>query len=500
MTSLLNRANRLLAEVAADEWGSVAVSLYDTARLITQAPWLAGHHARVDYLCDTQGHDGGWGQPDGYRLVPTLAATAALMTHQRTQTTIAPPTRVAAATAAGLDALRRWLHPANHLTVADTIGVEIIVPALTDEINALLADAPDLSPPLPLPDGFDHGILTALRERSRRGTLSQRAWACLEVLHMTPQAPGVQPVGGAVAASAAATAAWVGGPDGDPTAVDFLHRLQARGGGPVPGVTPISYFEPAWILNTFAAAGLQATVPATVLDRLEAGLDPTGAPAAPGLPADADDTAAVLAALLRHGRIHAPDALLRYHTGDHFACFLDERNPSVSTNAHVLETLALYLRERPADGARFAGPATDAADWLIHQQQPDGSWEDKWHASRYYATACTALALALHAAPTTHRALERATAWVLDTQREDGSWGRWTGTVEETAYAVHTLLHARPDGTVQLAVKRACAYLTGAAPGHHPPLWHAKDLYTPVAVVHAAQLAALHIGEHITGA
>src|SRR5690606_28453356 len=120
------------------------------------------------------------------------------------------------------------------------------------------------------------------------------------------------------------------------------------------------------------------------LERLAGGLGPDGAPAAPGLPTDADDTAAVLAALLRYGRVRRPDCLLDFRRGDYFACFVDERNPSVSANAHVLEALALYLGHRPAERSRYGGPAALAAQWLLGQQSADGSWSDKWHASPYY--------------------------------------------------------------------------------------------------------------------
>jgi hypothetical protein len=261
------------------------------------------------------------------------------------------------------------------------------------------------------------------------------------------------------------------------------------------------------VLNSLAAGGWTGPPPTALLDRLEEGLTPDGCPAAPGLPPDADDTAAVLAALLRHGRIRAPDSLLGYRTGGHFACFPGERTPSVSTNAHVLEALALHLARRPGTRARFAGPAAAAAGWLREQQHADGSWSDKWHASPYYATACCVTALALHGGALHGGAgpgpLDRAAAWLHGTQRADGSWGRWHGTVEETAYAVQALA-AVPMPGAAAAVRRGVAYLADAPPDTpHPPLWHAKDCYAPVAVVRAARLAALRLGtahRAVTGA
>ncbi|GAB3940228.1 hypothetical protein GCM10027614_23560 [Micromonospora vulcania] len=81
---------------------------------------------------------------------------------------------------------------------------------------------------------------------------------------------------------------------------------------------------------------------------------------------------------------------------------------------------------------------------------------------------------------------------MVATQRADGSWGRWAGTVEETAYALHVLLGvdgpARPG--VGEAVGRGLRHLADADDHHHyPPLWHDKDLYTPVLIVRATILA-----------
>ncbi|MGH3682234.1 MAG: prenyltransferase, partial [Natronosporangium sp.] len=220
-----------------------------------------------------------------------------------------------------------------------------------------------------------------------------------------------------------------------------------------------------------------------------------GAPAAPGLPPDSDDTAAVLTALLRHGRGQSPQVLLDYRADGYFRCFQDERNPSITANAHVLEALALHLHRQPELGPRLAAPARMAAAWLVEQQLPDGSWQDKWHASPYYASWCCVLALSLHhpaaAGPAIDQATDRAVAWARATQRPDGSWGRWQGTVEETTYAVQLLARAAPNAA-GAAIARGRGYLADPPPmAEQPPLWHAKDLYLPTAVVRAARLAAL---------
>jgi hypothetical protein len=507
----------LLAEIANDEWGQVSASIYDTARVAALAPWLSAHATRLEFICKQQGSDGSWGEPDGYALVPTLSATEALLTTLRRMTPDGGPvdgTELALAADRGLNVLGRWLAPDADREVPDTIAVELVVPTLVDEINTHL-DKLSAQPAtgidgywsnarLAMPRGIDATLVDAVRGRLVSGhPLPEKLWASLEAFGSAGTgASFVRPAGGAVAGSPAATAAWLGAaPSGEDESVRYLEGLQARGGGLVPGVTPITFFEPSWVLNSLATAGLAYHVRPAMLDRLDLALTEYGAPAAPGLPPDSDDTAGVLCALARHGRVRRPDSLMHYRTSGYFTCFPDERTPSISTNAHVLEALAGYLEHAPWHAARFAAPVDMVARWLLDNQRADGSWLDKWHASPYYATARCAVALARHDAARSRPALARAAAWVLATQRADGSWGRWRGTIEETAYAVQILACTDPrDRTAAMrhAAIAGCGYLrTRNQPADYPGLWHAKDLYAPIAVIRAARLAALALGARL---
>jgi hypothetical protein len=475
--------------VAGDPWGDVSASVYDTARLVSLTPNLQGDRGRLAWLCGQQSADGSWGPPDGYALVPTLSATEALLSALRREADF-DAARLAAAAGRGLAVLRSWLESPG-FTYPDTIAIEFIAPALIEDINAHR-----VGQPLPFPPGLDPDPLLRLRAGVAAGhALPSKLWASLEAFGPRGAA-GARASGGAIGASASATAAYVGAaPDADPQTLSFLTALQARGGGTVPGVTPITYFEQSWALNSFGAARIAHAAQPALLDSLDAALGEYGVPAAPGLPPDSDDTAAALFALAQNGRVRDPGSLMHYRTDGYFRCFSFERTPSISTNAHILEALGGYVARRPGGWAEYGAPISMVTNWLRETQDAGGSWLDKWHASAYYATSCCVLALAAFGDGDCGSTLERAARWVLETQRADGSWGRWGGTIEETAYAVQILSTVPLGGQTAHAVAAGCRYLAGSdEPAAYPGLWHAKDLYAPVRVVQAARLAALEMG------
>jgi halimadienyl-diphosphate synthase len=503
----------LLSEVSGNDFGHVSPSIYETARLVSDAPWLTGDCARVRFVLSAQNPDGGWGPPDGYDIVPTLSATEALLTALRRPESICDLElgAVIRATADGLRMLSGRLGGHQRRPVPDTIAVELIVPWLVARINAHLDGLrthpmagldPWSGTRLTLPSNVDEEPLARLHDMVHSGyDLPEKFWHSFEVFDdRARQTPFVRPAGGVVCGSAAATAAWLGSRTGHRESSAFLEGLQARHGGPVPGITPIDLFERAWVTSMLLDAGVVAKIPRNIVESMQAALTQHGLGAGSGMPVDSDDTAAALYALARLGLPRSPESLWSYELDDRFCCFPGERTPSISTNAHILDAFGEHARLDPAPPARLTAGIGKAATWLLARQEPDGSWQDKWHASPYYATMCCTLALARFGGTQARTGVARAVSWVLETQRADGSWGRWEGTVEETAYAVQLLLHANApwsDDAVALAAFRGQDFLrqTGDTE-QHPPLWHDKDLYTPIAVVRAARLAALHLAAH----
>jgi len=115
--------------------------------------------------------------------------------------------------------------------------------------------------------------------------------------------------------------------------------------------------------------------------------------------------------------------------------------PSADVTAHVLEALAYVgiAHERP--GAR-------ALDWLLHEQERDGSWFGRWGANYVYGTGAVLPALAA-CGLAEHESVRRGVDWLESVQNPEGGFGEdlrsyrdrsWSGrgvsTASQTAWAL----------------------------------------------------------------
>ncbi|MEU1590484.1 prenyltransferase/squalene oxidase repeat-containing protein [Micromonospora sp. NPDC005710] len=496
-------AASLIEAMLREPAGRMSPSIYETARLVSLAPWLTRHDERVEYLLRTQRTDGGWGPPEGYAMVPSLSATEAILTLLLRH----PTDELISAADRGLQWLNRWMAAAR--PVPDTPAIDLIVPALTDTINEHLRrrDLPSglrhwrANPRLPLPTGMNHTRLDAVQDLIEAGApVPEKLLHALEVTgDLARNARGVlPPPSGVIGASPAATAAWLGTPGaGDQgRALSYLEAVVDRHDGLAPCATPVGLFERAWVIGSLTRAGIAVPASADLVASLTADLSPAGTPAGPGLPPDADTTSVTLYALAQLGTPMDPSCLWRYETETGFCTWPGEDGFSVTTNAHVLDAMHQHVITRPNVGPHYRDAVRRLVRAIQARQLPDGSWEDRWHASPYYATMCCCLALAEAAPSVAARSLTRAVRWVTATQRPNGSWGRWSGTAEETAYAMQVLATAGPGAaTATVALDRGREYLEANVEGRRvaPALWHDKDLYFPEMIVNAAVLAAQHI-------
>jgi squalene-hopene/tetraprenyl-beta-curcumene cyclase len=147
--------------------------------------------------------------------------------------------------------------------------------------------------------------------------------------------------------------------------------------------------------------------------------------------------------------------------------------PTADVSGRCLSMLA-QLGELPA----ASEPARRVLDYILNEQEADGSWYGRWGMNYIYGT-WSALC-ALNAAGIAHDdpRMKRAAQWLVSIQNEDGGWGedgtsykldyrgyeRAPSVASQTAWA---LLGLMAVGAVDHpAVARGVAYLTGTQRAH----------------------------------
>lgn len=275
----------------------------------------------------------------------------------------------------------------------------------------------------------------------------------------------------------------------DAKAVMYLREiLQLTGNGSVMTVYPIDMFEYGWTVYNLMLAGLYFERFTEICDFLFSNVGHRGAGWSTLFPVpDADDTAVILKVL--HDLQYPVDSsvLNTFYAGEYYLTFTFELDPSISTNIHVLD----FVRSCAGFPDR-----EHVVERLIHflrrTMHPDGFWIDKWHASPYYPTSHAVFALC-DVAPFL---AEKAVSWILETQHENGLWGKHGGTLEETAYAVQALLyyhrHVEPIDiqSISKAVSALNVRSFVSSTAALPEMWVAKVFLAPIRVVGSAVASA----------
>jgi squalene-hopene/tetraprenyl-beta-curcumene cyclase len=139
--------------------------------------------------------------------------------------------------------------------------------------------------------------------------------------------------------------------------------------------------------------------------------------------------------------------------------------PSADVTAHALEVLA------QEDG--YEASVERGLDWLLKEQEQDGSWFGRWGVNHIYGTGAALPALEACGLPYDHPAFTRATAWLDSVQRPDGGFGEdirsyadpaWRGRAEfatpsQTGWAL--LAHVAAGNAEGLGARKAADYLCG---------------------------------------
>jgi len=474
----------LLAQIGP---GQMTLTAYDTA-------WVArlgeigeplGISA-LEWLRENQLEDGSWGaRPPLYyhdRVICTLAAMNALSRQGRAQ----DRERLRYAEIA----LNAMIPKLGLDSIGETVGFELIVPTLLKEalaLGGLHKGGTELLVKLAsfrsaklsaLPDGIVNRFVTVAHSAEMAG------FDGMKILDVD----NLQEPNGSVGHSPSATAYFARYVRRkDPRAIAYLY--EAASGGGVPNVFPFDIFESAWVLWNLSL--IQKPDDELIalcqpqLDFLQAAWKPgKGVGFAVGYtPQDGDDTSLAYEVLSRFGRPVDWDTLQHYEHVYHYRCFDLESTPSISANAHILDALK-------SAGLDWQHSSIQKLLFFLKQLRVDGKfWLDKWHASPYYATAHVVIAMMDY----TDDCVADAISWILETQHEDGSWGHYMPTAEETAYCLQALIVWQQHGNVlpEAVLNRGVAWLENHATPPYPPLWVGKCLYCPELVVRAAIVGVL---------
>jgi len=136
--------------------------------------------------------------------------------------------------------------------------------------------------------------------------------------------------------------------------------------------------------------------------------------------------------------------------------------PSADVTAHALEVLA------PEAG--LDDEVRRGLEWLLREQEADGSWFGRWGVNHVYGTGAALPALEACGIEPGHTAFRRAVAWLDGVQNADGGFGedirsyadrawrgRGTSTPSQTAWALLAYVAAGEAGSQ--AARRAAEWL-----------------------------------------
>lgn len=483
------------------EWkpGRVMKTAYDAAWIARLGDIdLTLSNAALRWISENQLPDGSWGAaaPLYYhdRVISTLAAMIVLnrqgrRSYDRKQIEL------------GQLALERIVSGATFGLSNDpngaTVGFEVIVPTLIAEARSLGI--------LKQQGERILGRLKRLREAkmarlkglkiSRNLTIAYSAEMagadCLDLFDLE----NLQEFNGSVANCPSATAYFARFVrPGDPAALHYLRGVVSPDGG-TPMAAPLDLTERSWVLWNLALTGeLEGELRDLCHPHLsalkEAWSDKRGIGFGTDYSVpDGDDTGLVYAVLTKFGYAVDIDAVYHYEEPNYFRCNELETSSSISANVHILEA----FRQAGLEGNHPA--VQKIIRFLSENQQKEGYWLDKWHASPYYATA--------HAVISTmdydRQLAETAIQWILRTRDPRGSWGFFMPTAEETAYALQALCFwAMNGGSVPRAlIKQSAAWLVDHMQMPFPPLWIAKTLYYSEWIVRSEIISALVLAEKV---
>jgi halimadienyl-diphosphate synthase len=475
-----------------NELDQIAMShtAYDTA-WVARVPGAHGSSEpafpeALDWLRRNQHPNGSWGAGIEYYhdlIISTLAAIIALARQRDGQ-------QDANAIRRGENFVRRNIQNL-HRDPYETVGFELILPALLQEARQLDLDLPYAQ----------CSRYRRIREKKLRLIPSQLIYSrkattahSLELVGSgldAALAADLQEENGSVGNSPSATAYFLAECQDNPAARRYLAEV-VQDGAAVPA-HPVEIFNKGWVLYNLDLAGMLSELREEAgghLDSLYWAWDPhrgVGFSRQYSVP-DLDDTAVVFKLLRQTGYKVNPAVFTAYEQDTHFICYPYERNPSVGVHVHLMDAL------HTCPDYEHQPRMLDKVLGFYRGQLRDGGWFDKWHVSPYYIMSHAIIATIGY----DNELAGKMVNCLLHAQRQDGSWGYFDPTSEETAYCLQALImyHREVELLDRAVFYHAAQYLHSQYQSqNHPPLWIEKCLYTPRHIVRSAIVSALWMYE-----
>ncbi|KAF5565818.1 ent-kaur-16-ene synthase [Fusarium phyllophilum] len=509
---------------------STSCQVYDTA-WVAMIPKTTGNVKHwlfpecFHYLLKTQAADGSWGclpstQTAG--ILDTASAVLALLSHIREPLQILDvlPDEIGLRIEKGVSSLRRQLVVWNDVEETNHIGVELIVPGLLSMLEKELRMSPFEFPCRHILDKMHEEKLSHLDLEKVYGKPSS-------VLHSLEAFLGELDSDrlshhlyrGSMMASPSSTAAYlIGASKWDDEAEDYLKHVMRNGAGHgdggISGTFPTTHFECSWIIATLLKGGFTfkqidgdglRDLSTILVDALR---DENGVIGFAPHTADVDDTAKALLALSLVNQPVSPDIMIKVFEGkDHFTTFGSERDPSLTSNLHVL----LCLLRQPNLSQYHLQILKTTLFICRWWWDSDHHVKDKWNLSHLYPTmllveAFTELLHLIDGCELSNLFDEnlkckiglsvfQAVLRIVLSQDDDGSW---RGYREQTCYAILALTQARHVcffshmlNKLESCIDRGVSWLKSRSLHSQDLTWTSKTAYEVGFVAEAYKLAAL---------
>lgn len=471
--------NQILTLIEHIGHGKMSSTAYDTSWFVRlRKNGKKNYPQTLQWLLTHQHPDGSWGgvfETFHDRLISTLACVNAL--------TLTDSDVYDRQIKSGIHYIRSNAHRL-HTDSYETIGFELLFPMLLDEAETLGLDVPL--------NAFNH----VRDNRDKKLKLLPAGWVYQP---HNPMAHNLEYMANELDSNAAESLVDAFGSVANSpsaTAYYFMRRenramrayldlvMEQSEDGGVCNVLPFEVFEISWVYYNLLLADVPRNNMSAGVSYLQKAWTKDGIGISMyGLMPDADDSALAMSVLRKAGVEISHKFLEKYRTEQGYLCFPFERNPSVSTNIHILDALA---GDKSHDGLEIK---RHILRFLRATRIDERYWKDKWHVSPYYTTCHAVIALK----DIDKSLAQAAIQWLQETQRTDGSWGIFSGTVEETAYCVQALLlYDASNQNHDVNMNGAIDYLkANRNQSHYPELWIGKGLYAPINVIKSSALSAL---------